>query len=121
MERVKKEISLKTNDGLKIKIDSGFACSGEVEINLFEMASGTDCNLARVNLEDGERTISVFLDEHINNYIVSGFGKASPLPGKTETRVMVTLYDNDEEIDKFDLKENMFKFILVLKEKKEEK
>ena len=113
MQRIRREIKVETHDNIKLKIDSGYACSGEVSINLFNTVTGEGIDVATVNLEDGERIVGFTLTEDVSSFIVSGYGKANPLPGKSETRVMITVIDNDQEIDKFDIEEGMFKFILI--------
>ena len=117
MERISKNIQIKNHEKIRIKIDSGFACSGTIEMRLYNHAENNDIHLADVDLSEGEKTVSVFITEEIRNFTIGGFGKVSPLPGKSETRVMFTVYDDEEEVDKFDTTEGLFKIMLFLQEK----
>ena len=117
MITIAKNIIVKDKKALRMIVTPGFACSGMIVVELFDKNEDAGIFDKIIDLEQGKVEFVIpNMEEEVTDYILAGYGKARPLPGKSEVRVAFKIMEGDKELIEFSVsKDESFKFMVLPK------
>jgi len=108
MEHYTDEVKLADRTGIKLMVDSGFSCTGEVMANAYIRDNALD--IFKHQLADGVKTVGIPGEAAF----VTLFGKAEPLPGKEKTLVLIRMTKNEEILCERKIGDRRFSHVIKL-------
>ena len=102
-------ITVDNGDKLHLVIDTGFACSGDIEVSYFNTDKMEMEPLGEFDVSDEQRVKIPAIKKKTK---IAVYGRLARLPGKKEVRLTVWLYDDLSVVQAIRTESELFSIVL---------